>query len=44
MTKKIDEVGNAEKEAAILLNQAVSLSQASIGNNVDKIKALDINA
>ena len=43
MTKKIDEVGNAEKEAAILLNQAVSLSQASIGNNVDKIKALDSN-
>ena len=27
MIKKIDEVENAEREAAILLNQAVSLSQ-----------------
>lgn len=43
MIKKIDEVENAEREAAILLNQAVSLSQASTGSHVDKIKALDSN-
>ena len=37
MIKKMDVVENAEKEAAVLLNHAVSLSQASTGNSVDKI-------
>ena len=44
MTKNTDQVRNAEREASIMLNHAVALSQAATsGTDADKIQALDSN-
>ena len=44
MTKNTDQVRNAEREASIMLNHAVALSQAATsGTDADKIRALDSN-
>lgn len=44
MTKNTDQVRNAEREALIMLNHAVALSQAATsGTDADKIRALDSN-
>lgn len=44
MKKDTDQVRNAEREASIMLNHAIALSQAAnSGTDADKIQALDSN-